>query len=327
VLPYYFASWTENSVFQSANSSYLFTAQRDRQLVANFTLPAYTIAVSNNPAGGGIVSGTGTNFYGTTNVLTVQPSFGYKFTNWTENGAVLGTNLILSTIVYSNHLIVANYAEANLVHVVTTATAPGGIATISGAGSYTNGQTATFTAPATVLSPPYLYTFQKFTLSNNLVTSSTSFNKTFATTDQTNLQYVAVYNVMSIVPQVAAASASYPSPVPATTNLVLTFRFDRSMQPGVTPVVYLTNSATTLQPTVPTQGYWTTYAVANDTYVTPGITLVPGMDGTNQVFISGATDEREPDCRRDKSGRPTVSWRPAKARPSFAAVPVSKTYP
>src|ERR1035437_2049442 len=40
----------------------------------------------------------------------------------------------------------------------------------------------------------------------------------------------------------------------------------------------------------------------------------------------GAPNEREPDCHRDKSGRPTVSWRPAKARPSFAAVPVSKTY-
>ena len=128
-------------------------------------------------------------------------------------------------------------------------------------------------------------------MSNNLVASTTNFSKTFDTTDPTNLQYVAVYNTLNIVPQLVAATANHASPFPATTNLVLTFRFDRSMQPAVTPVIYLTNSATVLQPTVPTTGgNWTTSTFANDTYVTPAITLSTGMDGTNQVFISGATD-------------------------------------
>src|SRR5262249_3945065 len=109
-LPYHFSGWTENGVFQSANSSYLFTAQRDRQLVANFALPTYTIAVSNNPAGAGTVSGAGTMAYATTNTLIAQPNLPYNFSNWTENGIVLGTSPALSTVVYSNRFIVANYA-------------------------------------------------------------------------------------------------------------------------------------------------------------------------------------------------------------------------
>ncbi len=289
-LPYYFSSWTENGVFQSASSTYVFPAQRNRQLVANFTLPAFTVIASNSPPAAGTVSGAGTNFFASTNVLTAQAGYGYAFTNWTENGVVIGTNPTLSTVIYSNHFIVANYVEANLSHVVTTATSPGGIAPVTGAGIFTNGQTASFSAPPTVLSPPYLYTFQRFALSNNLISSSPSFNKTFATTDHPALHYVAVYDTLNIVPQLNSTVANYPNPVPATTNLLLTFRFDRSMQTNVPPLVSLTNLGGGSQPVVGTNGHWTSTALLNDTYVTPGITLGTGMDGLNQVFISGAQD-------------------------------------
>ncbi|HEY9510213.1 MAG TPA: CARDB domain-containing protein, partial [Verrucomicrobiae bacterium] len=289
-LPYYFTNWTENGVVQSVNSAYPFLAQRNRQLTANFTLPAFAITISNNPPNAGSVVGARTNFYGETNLLTAQPNFGYAFSNWTENGVVVGSSPTLSTVIYTNHSFVANYAEANLSHVVTTATSPGGIATISGAGIYTNGQTAQFTAPATITISPVIYTFQKFTLSNNLVSSSSSFSKTFATTDPTNLQYVAVYHSLNVVPQVTNTIANFPNPIPATTNLTLTFRFDRSMDPNITPVVTLTNSATTLQPESPNTGTWTSGALLNDTYVTPRINITAGMGGTNRVFIAGAHD-------------------------------------
>jgi hypothetical protein len=289
-LPYFFANWTENGVLQSVNASYLFSAQRDRQLVANFTLPSYTISVSNNPLAAGSVSGAGTNFYGETNILTAQPNFGYKFVNWTEGGVILGASPTLSTVVYSNHFIVANYAEANLQHFVATATSPSGVASVSGAGTYTNGQTMTLLAPASVIASPFLYTFQSWSLSNNVVTTTTNYQKRFATTDQTNLLYLAVYNTLNIVPQVTNTAANYPSPVPATTTLILTFRFDRTMQTNVTPAIYLTNALASSQPVVPAGGHWSSIAQLNDTYTTPGITLVPANDGTNLVFISGAQD-------------------------------------
>ena len=87
--PYVFVNWTENGYFQSASSNYSFTLTRSRQLVANFTLPLYSLTASNNPPGAGTVAGTGSYFYGTTNVLTATPNFGYAFSNWTQEGLLL----------------------------------------------------------------------------------------------------------------------------------------------------------------------------------------------------------------------------------------------
>ena len=90
-LPWQLASWTENGVFESASSSYSFTASQNRQLVANFTLPLYIISVTNVPAGAGTVTGAGSYFYGATNVLMASPNFGYNFGSWTEGANTVGT--------------------------------------------------------------------------------------------------------------------------------------------------------------------------------------------------------------------------------------------
>ena len=119
-----------------------------------------------------------------------------------------------------------------------------------------------------------------------------SFNKTFSTLDPTNLQYVAVYTAQIIVPQIRNVTPNFANPVPATTNFILALQFDRTMQTSVTPVLLLTNSASgALQPVVPgAGGSWTGTALANDTYHTPPITIAPGMDGTIQLYVSGAQD-------------------------------------
>ncbi len=289
-LPYQFLNWTADSLVQSTTTNYTFTAAHNEQLVANFVLPLCTITASNNPTGAGSVTGAGTYFYGNTNILTAYPNFGYSFSNWTEGPNIAGTNAILSTVVYTNHSFVANYAAANLIHVVTTATAPAGVATIAGAGSYTNGQTATFVAPLAATNPPNVYYFQQFTVSNTVASTNATFAKTFSTLDPTNLQYVAVYRTVPIVPQVTNVLANFSSPVPATTNFILTLEFDRTMVTNVPPVITLTNSAATLQATVPTNGLWTTTVLSNDTYVTPPITFITGMDGTQKLWVSGAQD-------------------------------------
>jgi hypothetical protein len=289
-LPYLFASWSENGLFESASSSYSFSAARDRQLTANFTLPIYTISVANVPSGAGTVTGAGAYAYGTTNVLTAYPNFGYIFTNWTEGANIVGANSVLTTVVFASHTFVANYAAANLTHVVTTVTSPPGLASVAGAGTYTNGQTASFSAPLLVTNSPDIYTFQQFTLSNTPASSAHAFSKTFSTLDPTNLQYVAVYAASSILPLLTNVSVNYAPLVPSTTNFVLRLRFDRSMRTNPAPLVVLTNSAAAIQPVVAANGAWSATVLNNDTYSTPPITIAPGMDGTMQLYVSGAQD-------------------------------------
>ena len=129
------------------------------------------LTTSNNPTGAGTVAGQGSYFYGTTNVLTATPNFGYSFSNWTPGAVILGTSPFLSVGSYSNALITANYTDANLSHTITTVTSPPGLTLVAGAGVYTNGQTATIIAPLTVTNPPNYYHFSQFTLSNTVIPS------------------------------------------------------------------------------------------------------------------------------------------------------------
>jgi hypothetical protein len=291
VKPYSFANWTESGQLQSATTNYTFTLTRDRTLVANFALPAFQITASNNPPSGGLVLGTGTYFYGATNVLTAQAAYGYRFNNWTDGaGQVTGTNLTLTTVVLSNRFVVANYAAAHLIHEIATATLPAGLATVSGAGTYTNGETATLVAPGRVTNNLVLYTFKRFTLNGASYSSNVTATKILSTEDSTNLLFVAEYDSRSLFPLVAGITANFAAPVPATTNLILTIRFDRSMRSVPEPLVVLTNLSGALQPAVPTGGTWAATVVSNDTYVTPPIQLVLGMDGTNQVWVADAQD-------------------------------------
>ena len=290
-LPYQFVNWTEGGAFQSGISNYTFVLSRDRTLTANFTLPAYVIAASNSPAGAGSVSGQGTYFFGATNVLTAVANFGYRFTNWTENGSMVGTVETLTTVVRTNHTFVAHYAEANTIHVVSTGTFPTNVAVVSGAGSYTNGQTATIIAPLSVTNPPNVYTFHEFRANGNPTGGSSTLHKLFSTLDPTNASFIAYYDSVSIKPLVTNAIASIPNPVGATTNFLLSLQFNRSMDTNFAPIVLLTNKAAgAVQAAVQAAGSWGSTANPNDTYTPPAITFSSGMDGTNSVLVSHAKD-------------------------------------
>ena len=283
-------SWTESGIFESANSNYDFTLTRDRQLVANFALPFFSLAASNNPAGAGTVAGVGSYLYGTTNALSANPAPGYNFANWTEGANVLGTDPVLTVVTYSDRLIVANYSEANPIHTVTTATSPGNLAIVAGAGTFTNGQSTTISAPLTVTQPPYSYTFRLFRLNGASAGSSASFSKTFSTLDPATMQYVAFYDQATILPVITRTVINYQGLVPATTNCVLSFQFNRSMDTNFTPTVVLTNPAASVQVVAPAGGTWSTTASAQDTFTLPELTFAPGMDGIQSVWVSGAQD-------------------------------------
>jgi methionine-rich copper-binding protein CopC len=289
-LPYQFVDWTEGGAFQSAVTNYIFIISRDRTLTANFTLPSFQLSASNNPPVAGTVIGQGTYFYGTTNVLTANANFGYLFTNWTANGSVISLTPNLTNIVTSNLFVVANYGEANTIHVVTTGTTPTNVAAVVGAGTYTNGQSANFSAPLSVTNPPNIYNFKQFQLNGAFSGNNASFNKTFTTLDPTNLQFIAVYATVSILPLVTNVSVNYHNLVPATTNFILSLQFNRGMDTNFTPLVALTNPVAAVQATVPAGGTWSTSAVSNDTFTLPPITFSTGMDGTNTVYVSNARD-------------------------------------
>lgn len=289
-MPYYFLNWTENGVFQTATNQYRFTVSRDRVLVANFTLPSYQISGVSEPAEGGYVTGSGTYFHGTTNVLKATANPGYLFTNWTEKGSVVATQPELTIIAHTNRSLVAHFVEANVFHVVTTGTSPTNLTTLSGAGTYTNGQTYTFKAPASLTNGPMAYAFKRFSVNGATASTNASFTKRFSTVDSTNMVLVAEYEGRSILPVLIGAWGSISNPVPITTNYHLSLQFDRAMNPAYEPVVTLTNAALTVQTQVKTGGVWMTTTLTNDTYVTPSIGFGTGMDGTHKVWVAGGRD-------------------------------------
>jgi hypothetical protein len=251
----------------------------------------YGITAVVTPAGAGSVSGTGLFLAGVTNTLVATANYGYAFSDWTENGVVVGTSPDLTLVVTNAISLTATFVPTNITHVVTVASSPGGAVAITGAGSYSNGQTAVITAPATFTKTPNFYTFQYFTLNGTFVSSNTSLSVTFSTLDSDNYNYVAVYSAESILPLLVNVSDNYPNPVPETTNFVLRLQFNRTMQTADTPVFFLTNTTPGASlPTIGANGRWSATVYSNDTYSTPPITFGPGMDGTLQVFVSKAQD-------------------------------------
>ncbi len=81
---YSFCYWEEDGAIASTNANYSFTADYNRNLTAVFALP-FTITVSVDANGGGLVSGGGVFSYGETCTITAVPDAGYIFNSWNKN--------------------------------------------------------------------------------------------------------------------------------------------------------------------------------------------------------------------------------------------------
>ena len=104
-----FVNWTEGGTRVSTNASYTFTVTANRTLVANFSLITYTIATSSSPAAGGTTGGGGSYNSGSSATVTANPSAGYQFINWTENGTQVSNNASYTFKVTANRNFVANF--------------------------------------------------------------------------------------------------------------------------------------------------------------------------------------------------------------------------
>ena len=192
---YTFTNWTENGNVVSTNASYTFTVNANRTLVANFTVQSqqYTINVSANPNNGGTVSGGGTYYEGESCAVRATANTGYTFTNWTENGNVVSTNPRYTFTVTGNRTLVANFQVQGFTITATADPVNGG--TVTGGGTYTNGQSCTLTA-----TPATGYNFVNWT--KNGVQVSTNATYTFTVTE--SAAYVAHFQLQSFTISLSA---------------------------------------------------------------------------------------------------------------------------
>ena len=175
---YHFINWTDNGNEVSTDAAYSFTVTGDRTLVANFTPDTYTITATANPTAGGTVSGDGTYNYGAAATLSATPSTGYHFVNWTENGNAVSADASYSFTVTGARTLVANF-ELDTYTIAATANPTAG-GTITGAGTYNHGETATLTATANEG-----YTFTNWTEDGNVVSTNTTYTISDISSDHT----------------------------------------------------------------------------------------------------------------------------------------------
>jgi uncharacterized repeat protein (TIGR02543 family) len=181
---YSFVNWTANGTVVSKNADYSFTVEGDRTLVANFRLNQYTIAVSANPAAGGVVSGDGMVSHGDSVTVTALSSAGYSFVNWIEDGAEASTSASYTFSAERDRTLIAIFSLNKYAITVSASPAEGG--KVTGGGSANHGDTVMVTA---VANPGY--TFVRWTEGGVALSTSTSYSFT-AESDRT---FVANFSV------------------------------------------------------------------------------------------------------------------------------------
>lgn len=107
---YAFLRWTENGTTVSSNSTYTFTANGDRNLVAVFqTKVKHNISASVYPTGSGTVIGGGSYYTGDTCQLTALSNSNWQFQSWEENSSEVSLSNPYSFTVTGDRTLVANY--------------------------------------------------------------------------------------------------------------------------------------------------------------------------------------------------------------------------
>ena len=158
----------------------------------------YNVSVMANPTNGGTVSGDGAYQLGQPCTVTATPNAGYTFVNWMENGNVVSTNAVYTFNVTGNHYLTANFQAQPQNYTISVSANPNNGGTVSGGGTYQQGQSCTVHATANTG-----YTFTNWTENGNVV--STNANYTF--TVNGNRTLVANFQMQSYTITVTANPA------------------------------------------------------------------------------------------------------------------------
>ena len=140
----------------------------------------YTISVSANPEEGGAVTGGGTYQQGQSCTVSATAATGYTFTNWTENGTEVSTNASYTFNVTGNRTLVANFTAIPQEYTITVSANPTNGGTVTGGGTYQEGQSCTVSA-----TPAANYSFTNWTENGNVVSTNASY--TFTVNDTRTL--------------------------------------------------------------------------------------------------------------------------------------------
>ncbi len=147
------AVWLNNDVYKSFfisfNMSTLDSIDANQMLqeaMVWFSPESYLISISADPADAGTVTGGGEYVEGSTATVTAVANEGFAFENWNENGEEVSTNSVYSFPVNGAREIIASFDTLRLQVTANAFPIEGG--TITGAGIYNYGSTATLTAEA-----------------------------------------------------------------------------------------------------------------------------------------------------------------------------------
>ena len=184
---YEFVSWTENGKFVSGRATYSFVVDADRDLVANFHSnddPTFTVSLTVNPEGYGIVKGGGSYKPGELVTIMAAASEGCEFVSWTEEVEIDGKTVVVVVSANEKYTfkmesadrdLVANFRkvdEPEIFAVAVSASPPEG-GKVSGGGNYENGTEVTvYSAAATG------YIFVNWTEGGTVVSSSADYTFT-----------------------------------------------------------------------------------------------------------------------------------------------------
>ena len=199
---YDFVNWTKNGLQVSTNASYTFTVTESAAYVAHFQTQTFTVTLTSNPDGAGVLTGDGTYNYGQTAYIYPEANPGYNFVNWTENGEVFTTDPSFYVVIYSDRNFVANF-ESQTVEIKAAAD-PSGSGVITGEGTYNYGETVTMT-----VEPITDYVFENWT-ENGVVVSEEA---TYVFTATASRELVAHLTYVQGVGEQGRSTMLYPNPV------------------------------------------------------------------------------------------------------------------
>jgi hypothetical protein len=243
-------------------------------------------------AGGGIVAPTGAwCTAGSTVGAVATPSPGYRFSGWTGAVPVVQTNQqSISLLMDRSRAVSATFTLTNLLHTVVAVSSPSGVTTVAGSGTYSNGQTTVFSSLHAATNGGTRYDFLDFQLNGAFVTVSNPWSMAWTAADPASATVTARYASSPLRPIVLAMTNTPGSPVPLTTNFLVTVRFDRTMSRTMEPSVSLSNTLGGSITLLPTNGQWLTTVLVDDTYRTRAMSITNGMDGTYSARVGGAID-------------------------------------
>lgn len=167
-----FTGWVESPGYiVSTENVYQFTAEENKHLVANFQQwPTYNIELSVNEAEWGYVTGGGIFEKDEEATVSAYANYGYRFVNWTENGTAVSPDAVYTFPVVGPRELVANF-EVIPVRTITASVDPADGGSVSGAGDYLEGETATLTASAAGG-----YSFESWTVDGVVVSTDSTYS-------------------------------------------------------------------------------------------------------------------------------------------------------